>query len=91
MGSLTSRPKAPAAQSPQIIYYTPPTTTGSSTGSASQTEPDPAELAKTRAENVARRSRGLMGTVPTTLNGFLSDSATPDSTPGPARKTLLGE
>lgn len=91
MGSLTSRPKAPAASAPQIIYYPTASGTGSGTTSASQNEPDPAELAKTRAENVARRSRGLMGTVLTTLNGFLSDSATSDTTPGPARKTLLGE
>ncbi len=90
MGSLTSRPKAPAAQ--QIVYYPSTTATGSTTGSTtgtstSQTEADPVELAKTRAESIARRSRGLMGTVLTTLNGFLSDSATA----GPARKTLLGE
>ncbi|MBL8639804.1 MAG: hypothetical protein JNK24_05560 [Alphaproteobacteria bacterium] len=84
MGSLTARPKAPK---PQVIYYTPtPTATSGTVTTTAQAQAEAASE-ENRAATIARRNRGLMGTVLTTLNGFLSDSATS----APARKTLLGE
>lgn len=86
MGSLTSRPKAPKAQ-PQVIYYMPTSAAAINPSTTSAEVKAEASMEESRAATIARRNRGLMGTVLTTLNGFLSDSATP----GPARKTLLGE
>jgi len=82
MGSLTSKPKAPATVT-KVVYMPSSASSSSSTESA---EPNPAEVAKTRAENVLRRNRGVWGNVLTGFRGILSSS---DS--APQRKILLGE
>lgn len=82
MGSLTSKSKAPKTVTK--LVYVPAST--SSSASSENVEADPAEVAKTRAENVLRRNRGVWGNVLTGFRGILSSS---DS--GPQRKILLGE
>ena len=81
MGSLTSRPKAPSAP---VVVTTPAVVDTTITPTA--TEADPVEIAKTRAENVLRRSRSALGTVMTSFRGVLSGNGTT-----PQRKSLLGE
>ncbi len=81
MGSLTSRPKAPSA----AVVATTSAVVGTTTTPA-VTEADPVEIAKTRAENVLRRSRSALGTVMTSFRGVLSENGTI-----PQRKSLLGE
>lgn len=89
MGSITQAPKAPAAASPQVIYYTPstpssvpetPADTGGNEGAT------PQDKSQTRAQNLLRRDRGRLGTILTGFRGILGLS---DDAPG--RKTLLGE
>lgn len=50
------------------------------------TEASPEEIAKTRVENILRRSRSALGTVYTSFRGILSGNGTT-----PQRKSLLGE
>lgn len=102
MGSITSRPKAPAqtAARTKIIYVTSPSATGSSSSSTSSTT-SAANTAAAEAVNAAseeeaqsaarvqsllQRNRGIFGTVLTGFKGLLSPSAAV-----PHRKTLLGE
>lgn len=82
MGSVTSRPKIPTVSSPAAA--TPITTSPIDT--PTPVEPTPEEIAKTRAENILRRSRSALGTVYTSFRGILSGTET-----GPHRKSLLGE
>lgn len=80
MGSMTSRPK-------QAI--TAATVSVASNGAATVpivTTPDTEEIAKTRVENILRRSRSAMGTVLTSLRGVLNGTQS-----SPQRKNLLGE
>ncbi len=81
MGSVTSRPKIPATTTTTIV--TTPTTTVDST---TPVEASPEEIAKTRAENILRRSRSALGTVYTSFRGILSGNGN-----APQRKSLLGE
>lgn len=81
MGSLTSRPKVTP------VSVSSAASTSASTPVTAPTEADPAEIATTRAENILRKNRGVIGTVLTSFRGLLggADSAQPQ------RKTLLGE
>lgn len=82
MGSVTSRPKiATATVTPAVV-----TPTVTSVEPTTPVEPTPEEIAKTRVENILRRSRSALGTVYTSFRGILSGN---DSTP--QRKSLLGE
>lgn len=86
MGSIASRPKAPAQQ--QIVYYVPQPAPPSSSGESPNpaATPTPEQLAaESRAQNLLQRSRGIFGTVLTGFRGFLGTSQ--NST----RKSLLGE
>ena len=98
MGSLTSKPKAPAsyAPAPQVVYYTPapaPAPSASAPAPATPT-PDTSQPAPVsdetksavRAENLLKRSRSRLGTILTGFTGILSQSDLV-----PQRKTLLGE
>jgi len=88
MGAFSSKPKAPKS-SPTVVYYVPKTasdTTTSTTDTTSNVEADPVEVAATRAENVLRRKRSIVGNVLTSLRGVLDNSSG-----AVARKTLLGE
>ena len=81
MGSITSRPKPPATPVAQTPIITPPTNPVTT-----PTEPNAEEIAKTRAENILRRSRSALGTVYTSFRGILSGNGA-----NPQRKSLLGE
>lgn len=92
MGSLTSRPKAPAQ--PQIVYYTP-APAASAPAPVSNPPPassgDPAQTpeqaaAQERQKSLLQRSRGIFGTVRTSFRGLLDLAADNQN-----RKTLLGE
>ena len=83
MGSVTSRPKIATATTPTIVTTVTPTTTVDPT---TPIEATPEEIAKTRAENILRRSRSALGTVYTSFRGILSGN---ENTP--SRKSLLGE
>ena len=80
MGSVTSRPKIAATSAPVITTITP------SVETPSPVEASPGEIAKTRAENILRRSRSALGTVYTSFRGILSGNGNT-----PQRKSLLGE
>ena len=83
MGSITSRPKIPTATVSATTSVTPTDTTPVTT---TPTEATPEEIAKTRVENILRRSRSALGTVYTSFRGILSANST-----SPQRKSLLGE
>lgn len=100
MGSITSKPKAPAAaqQQPVVINYnypaaatTAPVTAATplpSTNTPANDSGTPtSEEAKAEARNAGLldRRRGVLGTVLTGFRGILAQGA------GVARKTLLGE
>lgn len=83
MGSIASRPKAPpvvvdnsAIITPQPTPIKPP----------EPIEPSPEEIAKTRVENILRRSRSALGNVYTSFRGVLGGNGN-----APQRKSLLGE
>ncbi len=87
MGSLISKPKAPARvqtiiqQAPVSASLTEPERTDTQTPSPSDSSPSNA-----RVDNLLRRNRGRFGTILTGFRGVL------DSNPGQGqRKTLLGE
>lgn len=82
MGSVTSRPKIPTATVSPAATVTPTPVTVPNT----VTEANPEEIAKTRAENILRRSRSALGTVYTSFRGILSGNNN-----SPQRKSLLGE
>jgi hypothetical protein len=83
MGSMTSRPKATsvAVQTVNTVDTTPTSSTATTTIEAS-----PEEIAKTRVENILRRSRSALGNVYTSFRGVLTGNGTT-----PQRKSLLGE
>lgn len=97
MGSLTSRPKVPSVQQPQIVYVPAPVTqapvatvpqnTGNdnSAGSGSDGQTTQ-EQAAAREQNLLTASRGRLGTVTTSFRGLLGLANTSGQ-----RKTLLGE
>jgi hypothetical protein len=80
MGSLTSRPKISTTQSTSVQP------SASAETVTTVTEASPEETAKTRAENVLRRSRSTIGTVLTSFKGILGENNAI-----PQRKSLLGE
>ena len=85
MGSITSRPKIPAAAAvatPQIADVT----TATPTSPTVPTSASPEEVAKTRVENILRRSRSMLGNVLTSYRGLLNENSN-----SPQRKSLLGE
>jgi hypothetical protein len=81
MGSLSSSAKAPS-QSPKVVYVPAPTITETKITA----EDSEAIAGKAREESLLRRARGRLGTVATSLSGFLSESESKNT-----RKTLLGE
>ena len=82
MGSLTSKPKAPAQSTPQVVYV-PATPTPAPVTST----PDPVqEAAEARKTSLLARDRGRFGTIMTSFRGFLGEKNN-----GVQRKTLLGE
>lgn len=83
MGSLTSKPKSPAATAQQVVYVPAPAATQAVTqNTQTQTISD----AEQRKENLLLRDRGRFGTIFTGFRGLLS----PLEQSG-KRKTLLGE
>ncbi len=82
MGSLSSSAKAPTPQQQAVYVPTPSSTTTDS----SSTDDNASTAAKSREDNLLRRTRGRLGTISTGLNGFLSELNKTDK-----RKTLLGE
>ena len=97
MGSLSSRPKAPAPQAPvQVVYYpslpqtTSPSsgqaTTGGTASSGSPSQTPEQSAAAARTSSLLQRSRGIFGTVQTSFRGLLDLASNSGS-----RKTLLGE
>ena len=98
MGSLTSRPKIPAAPKPVVISVPAPAATPSPAavtnistpaGNSVPDAPEPTDeqvQEEARKSNLLSRSRGAFSTVLTGFRGILSDS---NGTSG--RKTLLGE
>ncbi|MCD8520258.1 MAG: hypothetical protein LRY57_03000 [Alphaproteobacteria bacterium] len=101
MGSLTSRPKVPAATQPQIVYvpapqpvYTPapsasytalPATTESKTEAPTPTQEE--RDAEARTQNLLTRDRSRSGTITTSFRGLLGLATGGGTQP----KTLLGE
>ncbi len=86
MGSLASRPKAPAVQPVQYVYV--PTTSSYSSTTTTPTPTTPTDddvQANARSQNLLERRRGRLGTVLTSFRGLLNDGV------NGARKTLLGE
>jgi hypothetical protein len=94
MGSLASRPKAPAT-STQVVYVPSYSPAPSASSKASETSSPPAqstesdaseEQSKARSESLLKRDRSRFGTVLTGFKGLLSSAVQ-----SPHRKTLLGE
>lgn len=92
MGSLTSRPKAPAVVSQPVVYTLPaaasPTAASSSAtdNTVADDTPDPAAQKEVaRNAGLLDRRRGVLSTVVTGFRGVLNQSA------AAPRKTLLGE
>lgn len=85
MGSINSRPKAPAVQ-PSSVTTVTPTVTPSTVSTPTKTSEELAS--ESRTESLLRRSRGRLGTVLTGFKGFLSSSNQGEEV---SRKTLLGE
>lgn len=83
MGSVTSRPKIATTPTQVVATTVTPTTNVETTTTV---EASPEEIAKTRVENILRRSRSALGTVYTSFRGVLSGNG--DT---PQRKSLLGE
>lgn len=95
MGSLASRPKAPAVQTVYMPVYTPPPSPPPSPSSA---PPEPGaedtaaaptageQAAARRSASLLDRRRGVLSTVLTGFRGLLNQTTA--ATP---RKTLLGE
>ena len=81
MGSMTSRPKIQAAPVTPISVATV-----TPIDSTIPVEPSPEQIARTRVENILRRSRSAVGTVFTSFRGILSSNGNT-----PSRKSLLGE
>lgn len=86
MGSLTSRPKIVSVPTVAASVVTTDASASTTPATATVIEADPVEIAKTRAENVLRRSRSALGTVMTSFRGVLSANGV-----NPQRKSLLGE
>lgn len=83
MGSINSRPKAPAVQP-----YTPIVTSSPIVETPSELIKSDAEIAaEGRRESLLRRNRGRFGTILTSFRGFLDQT----SESGQSKKTLLGE
>jgi hypothetical protein len=81
MGSVTSRPKAPAQAVSQVVYQPIQKPV------EIPTAPGPAEdAAQARKSSLLARDRGRFGTILTSFRGFLTQKES-----GPQRKTLLGE
>ncbi len=85
MGSMTSRPKQAITAATVNTGNVSVANNGAATVPI-VTTPDPEEIAKTRVENILRRSRSAAGTVLTSLRGVLNGSQS-----SPQRKNLLGE
>ena len=85
MGSLTSRPKVPKAQSPQIVYMPAPVAS-LPTGNDNNAQNADQEEAAMREKNLLTASRSRLGTVTTSFRGLLGLANTSGQ-----RKTLLGE
>lgn len=85
MGSMTSRPKQVIAAATVNAGNVSVANNGAATVPI-VTTPDPEEIARTRVENILRRSRSTMGTVLTSLRGVLNGTQS-----SPQRKNLLGE
>lgn len=82
MGSMTSRPKAPAVQTVYMPVYNPaPDTTMPETPEANSD----ADNSARRAAGLLERSRSAYGTVLTGFRGLLNQQSPQQ------RKTLLGE
>lgn len=81
MGSMTSRPKIQTAPVTPISVATV-----TPVDPTIPIEASPEEIAKTRVENILRRSRSALGTVFTSFRGILSSNGNT-----PSRKSLLGE
>lgn len=100
MGSLASKPKAPAVRQQPVIITVPsvastPTVTQSasvppsSSAAPSRDAPEQSEetlQAQARGAGLLSRKRGSLSTILTGFRGILSDSGTTSQ-----RKTLLGE
>ncbi len=87
MGSLTSRPKAPATRT--VIVQSPAATSPAVTATPdlqTPVTPTPAQqAAQARTRDLLTRRRGVLGTIGTGFRGLLGTINTAN------RKTLLGE
>ena len=93
MGSITSRPKAPA--SPQIVYVPSPAPTpsvsqdsadqGSSNTPSTPVQTEEEIVREVRTQNLLRRDRGRFGTILSGFRGFLNSGSNSGG------KQLLGE
>lgn len=93
MGSLASKPKAPAVQQQPLIIAVPsaastPVAASSPTpaGDAAPEQSEETLQAQARGAGLLSRKRGSLSTILTGFRGILSDSGTASQ-----RKTLLGE
>jgi hypothetical protein len=86
MGSLTSRPKAPAPSAVATTVTATPQINQSGSTNEEPADLSPEQIVKNRAENILRRSRSSLGTVLTSFRGILSENSS-----APQRKSLLGE
>ena len=92
MGSLASRPKAPAVQTVYMPVYSPPPSGAPASSSPLPSYQQPPSSAPVEAPEAAQRSasllerrRGVLSTVLTGFRGLFSQTVTPQ------RKSLLGE
>ena len=83
MGSIISKPKAPAIQP---VTQPEPTPGPTEAELAAQKANERKEADKAKAEELARSRRGRASTINTSLRGLLQDNSLQ-----PRRKTLLGE
>lgn len=87
MGSLASRPKAPAVAPVQYVYM-PAASSSPAAAPTPVSAPVPSDddaQAAARSQNLLERRRGRLGTVLTSFRGLLNDGVSG------VRKTLLGE
>ncbi|MAE52435.1 MAG: hypothetical protein CMH27_11560 [Micavibrio sp.] len=92
MGSLTSRPKVPSYQQPQVVYVPQPAPSVAAPApvpapsDADGGEQGVKDAAEAREDNLLTRDRSRYGTVTTSFRGLLNLASG-----GTQKKTLLGE
>ncbi len=85
MGSLSSTPKVPARQAQVVYMPAPRAAIATPAPTPSISAPEKEDVSEAREKTLLARKRGRLGTVATSLRGFLADNKSS------TRKTLLGE